>query len=105
MTTVREAYEALGELLDTNGGDELFIASQPSWPMENHITEIRVVEFVEDHPFEFAEDSPQDLSACAVCGEHAEHDDHQMANRVYVVEGSQTDNVYLPGEAQKELGW
>lgn len=108
MTTVRQMYEALEEMLETNGGDDVFIASQPSWPLQNQIAEVRRVEFVEDHPFEYSEDYRTEggTMICAICGQHAEHDDHQMAVRIYVVEGSPCeDTPYLPDEAQKELGW
>lgn len=106
MTTVREMYEALEGMLETNGGDEVFLASQPNWPMQNHVAGVELVEFVEDHPFEFNGDYPMDTAECAVCGQNAEHDDHQMVTRVYMVEGSQCeDSPYLPGEAKEALGW
>lgn len=101
MTTVREIYEALGEFLEDNAGDEVFLASQPSWPMQNHIAGVRRIEFVEDHPFEGRYGDP-----CETCGAPAEGDDHQMVTRIYVVEGDQVyDEPYLPGEAKEELGW
>lgn len=105
MTTVRQAYEALKELLDTEGGSELLIATQPNWPFENYVAEVRAVEFVADHAFEFSEDYrfANDLTTCGICGQHAEHDDHQMRTQVYIVDGGQKG--YLPGEAKKELGW
>ncbi len=102
MTTVRDLYDALHELLETNAGDEVLIASQPSWPFENYIEEIRLVEFIEDHPFEHDEEG-DDPEICGICGEHAEADDHQKKTQIYVVEGGQKG--YLPGEAKKELGW
>jgi hypothetical protein len=104
MTTVRALYEALEGLLEDEGGSEVLIATQPNWPFENFVAEVRQVEFVEDHPFEPDQDGPGDCyETCAVCGEHAEADDHQMKRQVYIVDGGQKG--YLPGEAKKELGW
>ncbi len=100
MTTVRQMYEVLEGLLETNGGDEVLLASQPTWPMQNYVAEVRLVEFVADHPFE-----GKNLAECEICGQAADDADHQMVSRVYVVEGSQTDNPYLPGEVKEELGW
>jgi hypothetical protein len=90
-------YEALEEMLETNGGDDLLIASQPNWPFENHVAEIRVVEYVKDHPFE------PSGTICLECGGAPEEEDHQMVHKVYIVEGDQIG--YLPGEAKEELGW
>lgn len=98
MATVRDLYDALGEILDTEAGTEVLIATQPTWPFENYIEGFRVVEFVEDHPFE-----GKDLSECTVCGQAADEDDHQMKVALYIVDGGQKG--YLPGEAKKELGW
>lgn len=98
MTTVRELYEALEDLLETEGGSEILIASQPSWPFENHISSVQAVEFVEDHPFEGS-----NLVKCEICGQHAEHDDHQMTTQIYIVEGGQKG--YLPGGVKEAIGW
>lgn len=99
MATVRELYEALEELLDTEAGTEVLIASQPAWPFENRIKSLEVVEFVSDHPFEFSEDGPSDFTECAICGEHAEAEEHQMLSKIYVVEGDQVG--YLPSDAKE----
>lgn len=98
MTTVRQMYEALEEMLETEGGSEILIATQPNWPLECHVAEVRLVEFVADHAFEGS-----NLAECEVCGGPAEDEDHQMKVQAYIVDGGQKG--YLPGEAKKELGW
>lgn len=103
MATVRDLYDALGEMLDTEAGSDVLIATQPSWPFENYIAEVRLVEFVADHPFNHEEGTRLDLEHCSICGQHAEHDDHQMKTQVYIVDGGQKG--YLPSEAKAELGW
>ncbi|QPX62584.1 hypothetical protein SEA_WOLLYPOG_32 [Arthrobacter phage Wollypog] len=104
MATVRELHEALTELLENHAGEDVYIASQPSWPFENYISELRLVEFVEDHPFVTPEDGIDiDLRECAICGEQRASADHQKTHRIYIVEGGQKG--YLPGEAKDELGW
>jgi hypothetical protein len=80
-------YELIQQLQQFDGDAEVFIASQPSWALQHHIGEIAEVD---DVSLEIDEEPD---------------DDHEPIPAVYIAEGSQCDEPYLPSAAAAELGW
>lgn len=114
--TVQELIEILQ---DMPKGSEVRLAFQPTWPLQFRVgsvaeasecdrCDLGLVECAKCDGTGAADETPRpDGRPCSWCqGEGTEECDHSGADSVvYLGEGGQCSDPYLPGAASIELGW
>lgn len=104
---IRELIEALESIAEDYGDDvDVHIAEQPSWPFENEINGVEVVDFSKGEPCEMCDGKGkaggEECENCNGTGNYKEEGE-EGEKVAYLVEGRQIG--YLPGAASKTLGW